>query len=246
MHPCIVCNMEAVEHVAGVMTRRQQLRMETTREIKAIALRQMAEGGPGAISLRGIAREMRMTARAIYSYFPTRDDLITALISEIGTSLADTLGAACSALPETDPGGRLIAWGQAFREWALAHPESFRLFYGHPVPGYQPPENGPVDQTARRVCRELTRLVSAAWPEARHRQPEGTSWSELRPDYAAKIQAELPGVPPAAAALALRVWGRMHGLVALEIDGHIHPVAHDPAALHHAEMLDLVTSLGLA
>jgi len=37
----------------------------------------------------------------------------------------------------------------------------------------------------------------------------------------------------------------MHGLVALEIDGHIHPVAGDPAALHHAEMLDLVRSLGL-
>ncbi|GAA2805457.1 WHG domain-containing protein [Nonomuraea dietziae] len=52
-------------------------------------------------------------------------------------------------------------------------------------------------------------------------------------------------MPPAAAALALRVWGRMHGLVALEIDGHIHPVAGNPAALHRADMLDLVRSLGL-
>jgi hypothetical protein len=33
--------------------------------------------------------------------------------------------------------------------------------------------------------------------------------------------------------------GRMHGLVALEIDGHIHPVAGNPAALHRAEMRDL-------
>ncbi len=40
--------------------------------------------------------------------------------------------------------------------------------------------------------------------------------------------------------------GRMHGLVGLEIDGHIHPVAGNPAALHRAEMRDLVRSLGLA
>nr|WP_240662688.1 TetR-like C-terminal domain-containing protein [Streptomyces sp. WAC 06738] len=75
-------------------------------------------------------------------------------------------------MPETDPGGRLPAWGQALREWALAHPESSRLFYGQPVPGYRPPEEGP-DQAARRVCRELTRLVAEARPQARHRQPEG-------------------------------------------------------------------------
>lgn len=233
------------EPATAVMSRRERLRLNTTREIKDIALRQLAEGGPGAISLRGIAREMGMTARAIYSYFPTRDDLITALISGIATSLAEAVESASNAVPETDPGGKLVAWGQALREWALAHPESFRLFYGHPVPGYQPPEDGPVNQTARRVCRELTRLVAATWPHARHHQPENTTWSDLDPDYVAKIQTDLPNVPPAAAALALRVWGRMHGLVALEIDGHIQPVASNPGALHHAEMLDLVRSLGL-
>ncbi|WP_228079541.1 TetR/AcrR family transcriptional regulator [Streptomyces profundus] len=228
-----------------VPSRRERLRAETSREIKAIALRQLADGGPGAISLRGIAREMRMTPRAIYSYFPTRDDLITALISGIADSLAEALTGAGRAVPASDPAGRLMAWGGALREWALAHPESFRLFYGHPVPGYQPPEDGPVEMTARRVCRDLTGLVAAAWPKARHLQPEDTDWSDLHPDYVAKIRADLPEVPPAAAALALRVWGRMHGLVALEIDGHIHPVAANPAALHRAEMLDLVRSLGL-
>lgn len=64
-----------------------------------------------------------MTARAIYSYFPTRDALITALISGIATSLAEAVEAAGDAVPDTDPGGRLMAWGKALREWALAHPE---------------------------------------------------------------------------------------------------------------------------
>ncbi|MEU1523536.1 TetR/AcrR family transcriptional regulator [Nocardia rhamnosiphila] len=230
-----------VETDTGVPSRRARLRAETTREIESIALRQMAEEGPGAISLRGIAREMGMTARAIYSYFPTRDDLITALIRGIGESLAESLRSAVDAVPERDPAGRLVAWGRALRTWALANPEGFRLFYGQPVPGYRPPEDGPVDRAARRVCRELTRLVAATEPPL----SESSSWAELHPDYVAKVREDIPEVTPATAALALRVWGRMHGLVALEIDGHIHPVARDPAALHHAEMLDLVASLGL-
>ncbi|RJO68227.1 TetR/AcrR family transcriptional regulator [Nocardia panacis] len=235
--------MGEVDNV-NVPTRRQRLRAETSREIMAIALKQMAEEGPGSISLRGIAREMGMTARAIYSYFPTRDDLITALISGIGTSLAEALEAAVDAVPATDPGGRLVAWGQGLREWALANPESFRLFYGHPVPGYQPPEDGPVDRTARRVCRGLTRLVADAWLDARSGEVQENSWSDLQPAYAAKVQQDLPDVPAAAATLALRVWGRMHGWVALEVDGHIGSVASNSAALHHAEMIDLVKSLG--
>ncbi|MEV0365450.1 TetR/AcrR family transcriptional regulator [Nocardia fusca] len=230
-----------VEIDTGVPSRRARLRAETTREIESIALRQMAEEGPGAISLRGIAREMGMTARAIYSYFPTRDDLITALIRGIGESLAESLRVAVDAVPENDPAGRLVAWGGALRTWALANPEGFRLFYGQPVPGYRPPEDGPVDRTARRVCRQLTRLVAAAGPPL----SESNSWAELHPDYVAKVREDIPEVTPAVAALALRVWGRMHGLVSLEVDGHIHPVARDPAALHHAEMLDLVASLGL-
>ncbi|GAA1579629.1 TetR/AcrR family transcriptional regulator [Actinomadura kijaniata] len=231
---------------ARTTSRRERLRAETVREIKTIAVRQLADEGPGAISLRGIAREMGMTPRAIYSYFPTRDDLVTELIGGIAASLAAAVETACAAVPDTDPGGRLVAWGEALREWALANPESFRLFYGNPIPGYRPPEGGPVDQTARRVCRELTRLVAAAWPHARRHQPEDASWADLHPDYVTKIRADLPDVPPAAAALALRVWGRMHGLVALEVDGHIRPVAGNPAALYRAEMLDLVRSLGLS
>ena len=39
------------------------------RRNQAVALRLMAEGGPDAISLRAIAREMGMTAGAIYGYY---------------------------------------------------------------------------------------------------------------------------------------------------------------------------------
>jgi cytochrome P450 len=41
----------------------------------------MAQHGTAGISLRGIGRELGITAPAIYNYFPRLDDLITALIA---------------------------------------------------------------------------------------------------------------------------------------------------------------------
>ncbi|MFE2035111.1 TetR/AcrR family transcriptional regulator [Streptomyces scopuliridis] len=234
-------------HTTGrPISRRERLRAEATQEITAIALRQMAADGPGAISLRGIAREMGMTPRAIYSYFATRDELITALIRDISASLADALETARDAAPAADPGRRLLAWGQALREWALANPEGFQLVYGTPVPGYQPPEDGPAEQAARRICGGLNQLVAAAYTPAGPPSADASDWHDFPPEYLAKVRADVLDLSPAVAALALRVWGRMHGLVTLEIHGHLRAVSHDPAALYRADMLDLVRSLGVS
>ncbi|MFI7131807.1 TetR/AcrR family transcriptional regulator [Nonomuraea sp. NPDC050153] len=232
------------------MSRRERLRAETTAEIKEIALKLMADGGPDAISLRAIAREMGMTAGAIYSYFATRDDLVTTLIADLYTALVDRAEAARDAVPAGDPGGRVLAWAQTVREWALANPQGFRLIYGDPVPGYQPPEDGPAKEAEHRACRGLTGLVAAAWTGPGSGSGAGSGsgsygWSDFDPGLAADIQAGFPGLPPDAVALTLRVWGRMHGLVALEIYGHLRTLTLDPAAIYHDEMIALIASLGL-
>lgn len=227
-------------------TRRERLRTETTSEIKRVALKLMTDGGPDAIALRAIAREMRMTAGAIYGYYPTRDDLVTALINDVYTSLVETVEVARDEYPASDPAGRLLAWGEAFRRWAVDNPAGFRLIYGDPVNGYRVPDNGAAPDAARRACIGLTGLVAAAWPRASTAQPSaGHQWSDFAPSLTDSIQESFPGLPPAAIALALRVWGRMHGLVALEVYGHLRSLTTQPADLYHAEMLDLVRSLGL-
>lgn len=227
------------------MSRRERLRAQTTQDIKAIALRLLEEGGPDAISLRAIAREMGMTAGAIYGYFPTRDDLISTLIADVYTALVDEVEAARDRVPADDPAGRIIAWGEAVRGWAIANPQGFRLVYGDPVPGYQPPPEGAGAAAGARACAGLVGLVSAAWSRAERSQTIGAvAWSDFAPELVAYVRADFPELPPAALALALRMWGRMHGLIALEIYGHLRARTHDPAKLYHAEMLDLVRSLG--
>lgn len=226
-------------------TRRQQLRLDTTAEIKRVALALLTEGGPDAISLRAIAREMRMTAGALYSYYATRDELITALTADMYTALVDATEAARDAHPAGASAARLLAWGEAFRSWAVANPAGFRLVYGDPVRGYQVPEGGAAPEAASRACAGLTGLVAAAWPLEDQGPQEAYTWDDFEPGLAGLVRAKFPDLPPAAVALALRVWGRMHGLVALEVYGHLRPQAKDPARLYRAELRDLAGSLGL-
>ncbi|WAL65070.1 TetR/AcrR family transcriptional regulator [Amycolatopsis cynarae] len=228
-------------------SRRERLKAETAREIKTIALKLMAEGGPDAISLRAIAREMGMTAGAIYGYYPTRDDLVTTLINDLYRALVDRVEAARDACPADDPAARILAWGEALREWSVENPQGFRLIYGDPVPGYRPPPGGPAAEAEHRACAGLTGLVAAAWLHASPLQSDGDhTWSDFDPRLVEEIRSEFPDLPPAAVALALRVWGRMHGLVSLEIYGRLGGQTREPAKLYRAELRDLIRSLGLA
>ncbi|MFG2288167.1 TetR/AcrR family transcriptional regulator [Streptomyces sp. NPDC048595] len=226
--------------------RRERLRAETTAEIKKVALELMASGGPDAITLRAIAREMGMTANAIYGYFATRDDLVTTLINDVYTALADAVDAAWETTPTTDPAAQIQSWACAFRNWALANPQGFRLIYGDPVPGYRAPEQGAAPDAARRVCTGLTALAGAAWPYAQSLY-EGSEfkWSDFDAGLLEKVRPAFPELPPAAVALALRIWGRLHGLVSLEVYGHLRNQTTSPEKLFHEELTQLVRALGV-
>jgi AcrR family transcriptional regulator len=221
-----------------------------------VALALMAAGGPDAITLRAIAREMGMTANAIYGYFATRDDLVTALIEDVHTALADAMEEAWNGVAPVQPGAaaaddggageRIREWARAFRGWALANPQGFRLVYGDPVPGYRPPEGGAAPSAALRVCLGLTAVAATAWPRAARLQGGGGfAWSDFDAGLLDKVRPAFPELPPAGLALALRLWGRLHGLVALEVYGHLRAQTPNPDKLFEAELTHLLRSLGL-
>ncbi|CAJ59018.1 Putative TetR-family transcriptional regulator [Frankia alni ACN14a] len=227
------------------LSRRERLRVETVRDIKEIALRHMAEQGAAGLSLRAIAREMGMTAGALYSYYDTRDDLITALIVDVYDSLAQALEAARRSRPD-DPAGQLEAVGVTYREWAIGRPPEFQLVYGDPIPGYKVRDDGAELAAEHRACGVLIRIVAAAWPANGATPPAGLyTWSDFRPDFAAMARTSFPDFPPDGAALSLRIWGRLHGLVALEVYGHLRPQVNDPARLYRDELRDLCELLNL-
>ena len=91
--------------------------------IKETAWKQIANYGAPALSLRAIARELKITAPAIYNYFPDRDALVTALIIDAFNSFGDWQLEARDSVAEEDLLGRMNAIGMAYRNWAHAFPQ---------------------------------------------------------------------------------------------------------------------------
>src|SRR5512138_3553186 len=125
--------------------------------IKETAWKQIAQFGAPALSLRAIARELKITAPAIYNYFPDRDALVTALIIDAYQTFGDSQLAARDSIPESDLIGRLIATGLAYRQWAHQYPQRYQLIFGTPIPGYQ----APYDITMPVAARSMLALVSS-------------------------------------------------------------------------------------
>ena len=74
-------------------SRRDRVRAATSQEIIQTARRLLVRDGSTALSLRAIAREMGMTAPALYRYYGSHEELIEHVIADIFTELADYLHA---------------------------------------------------------------------------------------------------------------------------------------------------------
>src|ERR1700709_1172234 len=120
-------------------TARARVRAELTRDIKEAARRQLGGWGAAALSLRAVARELNMASSAVYRYFPSRDELLTALIIDAYDSAGTATEVAEAAADRLDYPARGPRATAGMRAWAVAHPQEYALIFGSPVPGYQAP-----------------------------------------------------------------------------------------------------------
>ncbi|EPH40366.1 TetR/AcrR family transcriptional regulator [Streptomyces aurantiacus] len=222
-------------------SRRERHRAQTTAEIKATALKHLVEEGAEAVALRGIARDMGMAPGTFYSYFDTREALLAALAADAYRDLAAHLREARESHPRAEQGARALAHGLAYRAWALAHPQEFRLLFSGRG---QTPRADTADSTEAEyeLCLGIVEIAATA-QVADTGSPY--TWTDFDPAFTAVARAAFPALTPATLALSLRVWGRMHGLVTLEIDGLLRPQIDDPDRLYRDELADLVRALGL-
>src|SRR4051812_13190822 len=142
---------------------RARARAELTEEIKAVARRHLADQGSAALSLRAVAREVGLVSSAVYRYFASRDELLTALILDAYNSLGEVVERADAAVVRADLIGRFEAACHAVRRWATANPHEFALTYGSPVPGYAAPQDtvGPAIRVSTVLGRVLVDGVAA-------------------------------------------------------------------------------------
>jgi AcrR family transcriptional regulator len=197
---------------------RERRRAETIGEIKAAALDQLATAGTGGISLRGVARAVGMTVQSLYHYFDSRDALLSALVTDSHHALADVAEAAAAGTRGQSARERRLATTGAYRAWALANTPAFLLLYGTPVPGFDPGPASESGSAALRLAGPFAEVVFDGWT------PDQLAAIPL-PAGGEALAAAVPAdpLPPGALALFIELRGRMHGLVMLELLGHLWP-----------------------
>ncbi|WP_406010493.1 TetR/AcrR family transcriptional regulator [Streptomyces sp. NBC_00637] len=224
---------------------RARARIEVTAAIKDEAGRQLASEGAAKLSLRAVARELGMASSALYRYFPSRDDLLTALIIDAYDSLGEAAEAAHAAVVDAGPGAapvdRWVAVGEAVRGWALAHPQEYTLIYGSPVPGYSAPQT--TVPAAARVGLLLIDIVRDAHRSHALEVPLLTD--ELVPE-AVRMGADLaPDLPPGAVAALVAAWAQLYGLVGFELFGQFHRVVEEREPFFRYAVTRLAHEVGL-
>ena len=133
------------------------------------------ESGPGALSMREVARRAGCTHQAPYHYFANREAILAALVHEGFDELADRLASAYEGLESTDLRAILTASGNAYVEFALRHPGVFRVMFR---PDVCDPERFPeVVQAGGRARHELARLAKAVMGDGAQVEAEVLIWS---------------------------------------------------------------------
>ncbi len=232
--------------ISGQPTPRAQARARTQRRILELGREHLATYGAAALSLRAIARDLDLVSSAVYRYVASRDDLLTLLVVDAYTELADRVLTAHSAAPADDAREQLRLSCRAFRDWAVAEPARYALLYGSPVPGYQAP--------AEQTTEPGTRVVGSLFGTI----AEGIVAGEI-PSSAIAVggstSTDFDGLrdefgfagDDAAVMKCLTLWGGLVGAISLEVFGQYGAdTLTQPGDLfeHHLRVLEEVVGLG--
>jgi AcrR family transcriptional regulator len=127
---------------------------QTRSALRAAAERLVAESGPAAFSVRGVAAAAGTTTRAVYSLFGSKEGL---LVDALAQSAFEFIADGIDELVETDdPIADLVAVGvPVFRALVLEHPALYRIAFQRIVPGLRA---GPELTAARE--RAFARLLA--------------------------------------------------------------------------------------
>jgi AcrR family transcriptional regulator len=184
---------------------------------------------------------MGVSVQALYHYVDSRDALLTALVTDAHNGLADAVDESARACAGRPPAERAVTVGLAYRRWALEHRSAFLLIFGTPVPGYRAPEDGPTSAAARRLGLVFRDVVFDGWTRddiaAAALDPPATA---LDAQLGGLPQVEALGLPPSAFALLVTGWGQLHGLVMLEVLGHLPPMGDGAPDLYAFALGELV------
>jgi len=232
--------------------RRDRVRAATTEEIKQTARRILVSDGRDAVSLRAIAREMGMTAPALYRYFGSHDELVKHVIADIFTEHTADLHAAiidARATSDGDLTAKVIAAARAFRRWSLSHQREFSLLFGTPLPGVNIEKDEITAECGGKFGNTFFLLILELW--RKHPFPVLAD-DQIDPGLREQLERYREGLGELAAGLPLgllliflRCWVRLYGIVSLEVFGHLGFALDDAEPMFELMLAETAPLLGL-
>ncbi|MBB4687277.1 TetR/AcrR family transcriptional regulator [Amycolatopsis jiangsuensis] len=239
-------------------TRRGRARAATEQDIRRTARKLLVDQGPEAVTLRAIARELGITAPALYRYYESRDDLLENLRLDVCADLAAELADDIAVLP-AEGMLQLFAICKGFRRWAITHTKEFTLVFASPTGGVGTTSGSALHRLDEPFGRIF--LVTAGHVLAQHdlvMPPNDVVPPELRDDLVA-FQRDLLAVlaesgreiPPdkldvGLTYLMIQFWARLYGHVTLEVFGNYPIPVSKPDVLFEAMLTDLARDVGLS
>jgi AcrR family transcriptional regulator len=251
---------------------RARVRAEMIGEIKAIARRHLETDGAN-LSLRAVARDMGMVSSALYRYFASRDDLLTALILDAYNALGEAAEAADAAVTDRSQlRARWLATARGIRGWALRTPAEYALLFGTPVPGYAAPADT-ITAAARTpvvliqiladgfasgalTARSALRLgAPASGPSmlAAAGQPGRPQAAGIAERLTGAVRADLgraragiaPELPDELMLAGITAWVQLFGMVSFELSGQFNNVIEARAEFFDLQMELMADLIGL-
>ncbi|OBG39477.1 hypothetical protein A5671_16365 [Mycolicibacter heraklionensis] len=150
--------------------------------------RLLDSAGPESLQARKVAAEIGASTMAVYTHFGGMNGLLEAIVS----AAFERFGAALASAPKTDdPMADFFVMGHAYRQFALASPQRYRLMFGLAAPQkFHAPEMPVAMATFNQLVTAVERIVSTG---------------RIRADDTVE--------------LAGRIWSMIHGVVLLELVG---------------------------
>jgi AcrR family transcriptional regulator len=201
----------------GYVGKRQDSREQIEARIIELGRRDLVDHGAAGLSLRAIARDLGMVSSAVYRYVSSRDELLTLLLVDAYSDLADTVDQSRDAVADVWSDD-VIAIARAARRWAVAHPARWALLYGSPVPGYHAPPDRTVG-VGTRVVGAFFDAIAAGIATGDIRltnepalQPMSSDFERIRQEFG------FPGDDHVVAKCFL-LWAAVVGAISLEVFG---------------------------
>jgi AcrR family transcriptional regulator len=229
----------------------------------------LVERGPDAVSLRGIAREMGMTAPGLYRYFASREEVLRHVMAQTLRGLADDIrraideadapyapahaqGAAAPPRDAAEAGQRarltvkLTTACQEFRRWARCHKDEFALLFSAPLPGAGDAGSEIVQHSLLEFAGTFYAMFIELWDTLPFPLPYP---AEVLPGPGAQFEwfrDQLPrSAPDNAIVVFMRCWALLYGAVSAEIFGHTMVAFDDPDQMFEFVLGDLARLVGL-